>query len=252
MSFASLLYRGHVDHRRRGAVRDGFRYRLYFLGLDLGELDQLSGALRLFAHNRRGVFGVYDRDYQGARTTGLRAAAIGHLRRAGVTADIARIELLTQPRVLGYTFNPVSFFLCFGADGRLAAAIAEINNTYGGRHAYVLGPHNQVREHTYRTDKAFYVSPYIHDARAYEWTFACRGEVRDILVSVFDHSGEAFFFARLHGRAEPLTDRALVRQLVRYPMLPARILSLIHWHALALRRRGVEHRPPPVTDTVKT
>lgn len=252
MTHASALYLGHVDHRRRGAVRDGFRYPLYFCGLDVDELDRLDDGLRLFAHNRRGVFSLYDRDYEGAAVVGLRASVMARLRRAGVSAQIARIELLTQPRVLGYTFNPVSFFLCFDAAGGLAAAIAEINNTYGGRHAYVLGPHNQVGEQRYRTEKVFYVSPYIHAAANYEWSIGCQGQTRDLAVSVFDAAGEAFFFARLRGRGRAMTDRALALQLVRRPMLPARILSLIHWHALALRRRGVEHRPPPPADTVRT
>jgi hypothetical protein len=252
VSTRSALYVGEVDHRRRGAVRDGFRYPLYFAGFDVDELPRLDAELRLFGHNRRGVFSLMDRDYEGARTAGLRAAVVGHLRRARIATDIARIELLTQPRVLGYTFNPVSFFLCFDAGGRLAAAIAEINNTYGGRHAYVMGPHNQVGDHTYRTEKLFYVSPYIHDAAAYEWTFGCRSDQRDIRVSVLDQAGQAFFFARLRGVGHALGDRALAVQLARYPMLPARILSLIHWHALSLRRRGVQHRSPPLGDTVRT
>lgn len=246
---ASSLYVGSVDHRRRDHVRDGFRYPLSFFGLDVDELPRLARALRLFAHNGYGVFALHDADYEGAAEHGLRAAVVARLRAHGIAGEPARIELLTQPRVLGYAFNPVSFFLCFDEGERLVAVLAEINNTYGGRHTYVLGPHNRTGDQRWRTDKGFYVSPYIHGASSYEWELETTRGRRHVRVTVTDAHGAPFFFASMDGEARELCDGALARQLVRYPLLPWRILGLIHWHAFLLRRRGVEHRPPPPENT---
>jgi DUF1365 family protein len=244
---------GELIHARTDEVPDRFRYPVYFFAVDVDELPALSRELRLFASERPGVFSIRARDYQQA-AAGLRASAVASARRHGVDGDIARVELVTQPRVLGYLFNPVSFFLCRGPDDDLVCAIAEVANTYGGRHRYVLTERERIparRGTAYRTDKVFYVSPYIHRAATYDWVFDDDADRRSIAMDVRDAAGDRFFRAVMRGRRQPLTDAGLARLLVRYPLMTVQIISLIHWHAFKLRRRGVQHRPPPIGDTAR-
>lgn len=249
MSWRSAIYTGRLIHVRRDRHRDHFAYPICFFGFDVDELPRLGAALRLFGHNRPGAFSVYDRDYTGA-ATGLRNAAVGFARRGGVREPIERIELVTQARVAGYVFNPVSFHLLYGAGDRLICTIAEVANTYGGRHRYLLSDATRQADGSHRTAKAFYVSPYIHQATAYEWTIRAEGARRVVAMDVLDGEDRRFFRAVMRGRAQPLSDGALARLAIRYPLMTVRILGLIHWHALLLRRRGVAHHPPPARDTL--
>jgi uncharacterized protein len=255
---SSGIYTGHVSHARRGRVRHRFRYPMAMLGVDVDELPALDARLRLFSHNRANLVCLRDRDYLGAGDgRGLRAAVAAEVRRAGHAAELSRIELLTVPRVAGYAFNPVSFFLCRDAAGELSCLVAEVTNTYGGTHRYVLGDAQRVPARVgaaWRCDKALFVSPFIDEATSYEWRVESsahpdeRGARLRVRVGVFDRDGARFLSACLDVRRRPLGDAALLATLARYPLWPVWTIGLIHWRALALRRRGVPYRPPTARD----
>ena len=239
---SSALYRGHLAHARRDAhARRSFRYPLYVACLDLDDLDRMP---RLLAHNRRGLFALRDTDYQDG-AGGLRAAFDRALASHGLPRA-AHARLITQLRVAGYVFNPVSFFLGYDQGGALTAAIAEINNTYGGRHRYVLGPADQIAPGTYRSDKAFFVSPFLHGPARYDWSFDAPldGDRLGVTVDVRDPDDARVFVARLTGTRTALTGRTLIAAAIRYPLMPVQIIGLIHWQALHLHRAGVPYRRP--------
>ncbi len=246
----SAVYEGEVVHVRADEVRHRLAHRVCFFGLDVDELPGLSRRLRLFGHNRAAPVSVRDRDYTGAAAAGLRASVEAFARAGGVTAAPATIELITQPRVLGFTFNPVSFFLCRDAAGELTCAVAEVANTYGGRHRYLCWAGNRLpgRDPAYRVAKAFYVSPYLHGPASYDFSFALGDDRREVRTDVRRPGGELILRARMAGAGRPVDDAALARLLLRYPLMPQRILGMIHWHALRLRRRGVLHLDPPPAD----
>jgi uncharacterized protein len=255
----SSIYTGHVMHSRRGDVSHRFRYPLYFVSIDLDELPLLAKQVRLFGYNRTRIFALHDRDYAGtgaaASGRGVRASIDAFLaeRRPGRPAP-ARVELLTQLRVFDYVFNPVSFFLCWDADGALDAVIAEVNNNWGGNHRYLLDADNRIAGEracaaSFRTPKAFFVSPLIHGPAVYDWHVEAAGPASprlSIRVDVHRGGGAAdrFFVAHLTGERRPLDDRALAALLVGYPLMTVKIIGLIHWHALRLRLRGVPYRTP--------
>jgi DUF1365 family protein len=245
---SSALYRGHLVHARRDAHRRTFRYRLYVACLDLDRLDDLPG---LVAHNRRGLFALRDTDYQDG-AGGLRAAFDRALDEQGLPRP-AHARLVTQLRVAGYVFNPVSFFLGYDRAGALTTAIAEINNTYGGRHRYVLGPLHDGVGHS---DRVFFVSPFLHGPARYRWSFdtPLDGDRLGITVDVRDPDDTRIFTAHLAGARAPLTGRTLAAAALRYPLMPLQVIALIHWQALHLhragapyRRPGPDHRPWPST-----
>jgi hypothetical protein len=243
----SALIRGEVVHARNDIhARRTFRYPVYVASIDLDELDALD-ALRLFSHNGRAVFALHDRDYEdGAR--GLRTAHTALLA-AHDLARPAHVRLVTNPRVLGYVFNPVSFFLGYDAAGALTSVVAEVNNTYGGRHRYVFGPAERVphaRRIGFRRERVLFVSPFLHGDAMYEiWVDAPLDGDLSITMHV-DVDNARVFVARLTGRRHALGDLALARAAVRYPLMTAQVIGLIHYQALKLRLRNVPYaRPGP-------
>lgn len=249
----SALYTGTLVHTRRDALaRRTFRYPVYTAALDLDELPRLHRALRLFSHGRANLFAFHDRDYagpDGTPATDVRASLRALLAEHALPAP-ATTRLVTNLRVLGYVFNPVSFFLNYDARGGLASVVAEVNNTYGARLRYVLGPAHRIpssgRRVGFRHARELFVSPFLHGPRTYElWLDApLDGDRLAITMHVDTPEGERIFVAHLAGTRRPLTDRALASAAVRYPLMTARVIGLIHLEALKLRLRGVPYRRP--------
>ena len=230
----SALYRGHLVHVRRVAPRNRFRYPICFLALDVDELPRLDARLRLFGHNRRRAVALHDRDYVDA-AAGLRASIERSLGFAP-----ARIVAITHARVFGYVFNPVTFFLACDETGTPAAAIAEVRNTYGGAHRYVL----ERRGDGWECDKTLFVSPFLPPGGRYRFRFGPLGERLDVRAD-FTADGTGLLHARLSGARHALDDAALLGALIRYPLQTVQVIGLIHLQALKLRLLGAPELPPP-------
>jgi DUF1365 family protein len=251
MTRASALYRGHLAHARNDEhARCAFRYPVYVASLDLAELPALDRELRLFSHGRANLFALHDSDYESG-TAGL-PAALADLIAANRLPAPHTTRLITNLRVAGYVFNPVSFFLHYDAAGALAWVLAEVNNTYGGRRRYVLGPDRRIAAPSgrvgFRHIRELFVSPFLHGPASYDFWFDAPldGDRLGIAIDVRRPDGRRVFAARLDGTRRPLTDRALLAAAVRYPLMTAQVIGLIHYQALKLRLRGVPYaRPGP-------
>lgn len=245
----SALYLGSVVHTRRDELaRRTFRYPVYMAAIDLDELPALDHDLRLFSRNRKNLWSLHDADYANA-AGGLRAAVTELLAEHDLPAP-ATTRLVTNLRVAGYVFNPVSFFLNYDAAGALISVIAEVNNTYGGRLRYVLGPAQRVPAFGtrigFRHERELYVSPFLHGPRTYEFWFDAPldGDRLAITMHVDTPEGDRIFVAQFAGARRPLTDRALVAAAIRYPLMTVQVIGLIHLEALRLRFAGVPYRRP--------
>lgn len=137
MTLNSALYRGRVMHRRLRPKIHELNYRVFWLLLDLSEIDDVDGRLRLFSRNRFNLLSFHDKDY-GDGSGGLRPQVDAWMAQAGIDLAGGPVRLLTMPRVLGYVFNPISIYYCHRPDGRLAAMVYEVTSTFGIRHAYVI------------------------------------------------------------------------------------------------------------------
>jgi DUF1365 family protein len=232
----SALYTGHLVHARHEPRRRVFRYPVAYWLLDVDELPELERRLRLVSVNRRNIVSFRDRDhFDGDRS--LKDA----VRRFAGDEGIERVLCLTQLRVLGYVFNPVSFYWCYRADGELACMIAELNNTFGERLPELL-PGASLR---YEHEKRLHVSPFFGLAQRYRYAFSEPGETVYARIEVHE-DGRMPLQAVLAGRRRELTNANVARFLARYPLMPLQVIALIHWQALRLFLRGVpfHHKPP--------
>lgn len=211
--------------------------------LDLAELPDLDRALRLFGHNRARPVAFSDADHLGDPARTLRANIERFLRESGAGYELGRVELLTHCRVFGYVFNPVSFFYCYDSRGHLAAVVAEVNNTFGERHPYLLEVRDASRVWTEK--KVFHVSPFLSLAGSYRWEVPEPSSSLDIRVDL-TRGGSPALAARLRLKRQPLTDATLLRALVTYPLMTAQVIGAIHWQAarLWLKKVPVWTKPP--------
>ena len=241
----SALYRGEVTHRRLRPREHRLRYRVFWLLLDLAELDEIDGRLRLLSRNRFNLLSFHDRDHGDGSGRPLRDQVTALLRREGLDIGGGAVRLLTMPRVLGYVFNPISLYYCHGADGSLAAVIYEVTSTFGERHAYVLpvasGDADVIRQDA---RKALHVSPFMGMDMRYAFRGHAPTEHMDLTIDGSDPEG-LLIVAAMSGRRFTLTNSAILRAALSTPFLTVKVVAAIHWEALKLWLKGVHLHPAP-------
>jgi uncharacterized protein len=232
------LVSGSVTHHRRGRVRHAFRHGLYQWLVDLDALPEQPWYLRPFA-------GFSAADHLGDPARPIKANVDLFLSRNGITlGGSGRIIMLANARVLGHVFDPLSVFWCFDGQGELVCIIAEVHNTYGQRHAYLLrpGPAGVAT-----TDKALHVSPFYDVSGRYELRFELSPRVVSSTVSLRSHGtgGAVAFTATFRGHPTPASPTAVARQLIRKPLMPLQVSVLIRVHGIWLWLRRLPIQRPP-------
>jgi DUF1365 family protein len=242
----SALYMGRVIHRRYRPRVHKLDYRVFWLHLDLDELDTLGRRLKTFARNRFNLFSFHDRDYGDRSGRPIKPQIEAYLAGAGIAAG-GRITVLTMPRILGYVFNPLSVFFCHRPDGALAAIFYEVTNTFGERHSYLI-PVTDPIAHPIRqsVEKCFFVSPFLNMDLAYDFRVEPPGGNVVVGIAVRDPDGP-MLNAVLRGDRADLSDRSLLSAFVRVPLLTLKVVAGIHWEAifLVLKRVGLRKKPAP-------
>ncbi len=242
---SSSLLVGKVRHRRVRPRAYELEHSVYYFALDLGELDRVIGSLRLVSRNRRNVVTFRDADHLPEPATDIDAAIRTHLRDGGIDAAGWGVTLVTNLRILGYVFNPASFYLCRDRSGVLRVVVVEVHNTFGERHLYTLQPEREGAAFVASMDKAFYVSPFIDMEASY--SVHVRDGDAGLRIAIEEReAGQPLLTTSLVLERIPLTDANLGRLLLRHPLVTHKTIGLIHWHALRLWLRGVRfrrHRP---------
>jgi DUF1365 family protein len=250
----SRLYTGRVAHHRSRPKENSFSYQVYFLLLDLAEIDVVAASLKRFSHDRFNLTAVYDRDHGPRDGSALRPWIDSLLLAEGIDLDGGRVELLCFPRVLGMRFYPVSFWYCYHADGRVRAILAEVQNTVGGHHNYLLHNGGDPFDFDARPSvcKVFYVSPFIEMNARYEFAFTPPAE--HLEVGIYDYvDGPLLLTAKVDLEAQELTDATLSRAVRRFGPMSLRAWILILSQAANILRKGVRYIPPqPMPDEETT
>ncbi len=239
---------GQVMHRRLRPVEHTFVHPVFYVRLPLDRIDQAAGPL--FGIERWRPLSFFRRDHGPRDGRPLRPWIEALLRERGLPHD-GEIVLQTFPRVMGWVFNPVSFWFCHDREDRLIAVLAEVNNTFGDTHSYLL--HHPEGEplrdgEELCTAKAFHVSPFCTVQGQYRFRFRHAPD-RGIDSACIDHDDASGPLLRtsISGHLQPWSPGAQARVLLRMPLLTLGVWARIHWHAWRLWRKGVPFhgaRPP--------
>jgi DUF1365 family protein len=241
---APALYDVEIGHSRSRPVRRIFTHRAFLWLVDLddvaaGRLAQGGPLPRWLRAQAR----FEPADHLGDPRRSIKENVVAFTRENGVD-DVARVLMLSHPRTglpgrASYVFNPLSVHWCYRADQSLACIVAEVHNTYGGRHAYLLHPDERGRA---QAGKEFYVSPFLEVSGRYRMRFSPPGPRVDIGIALHQE-GAVAFAAWLRGTARPATPRAVAAATVRRPLMALRGSALIRWHGIALWLRRLPVLP---------
>lgn len=226
---------GVVRHARLRPVRHAFQYRSYFLLLPMRRLRAVPAPA--LARNRFGLISFHDADHGDGRADSL-AWLDELLAREGVRDASGEVWLQTYPRVLGYVFKPVSFWQAHRADGSLAAIVAEVNNTFGERHCYLLSGPDLAFGRELPARKVFHVSPFCAVAGEYRFRFMRTAQRCLARVDHHDAAGP-LLSASVSGRLQALTRASQWRAFFTVPLMTLGVVVRIHWQALRLWSKRV-------------
>ncbi|MFK0172398.1 DUF1365 domain-containing protein [Streptomyces sp. NPDC090306] len=257
MPAAPALYECVITHVRTAPVRYDLRHRTYMWLVDPDRPPRLPLPLRPLA-------GFRARDHFGGGAPTLRAGLDAYLASRGVDLAGGPVVMLTHARVLGHVFNPLTLYWCHTPDGTQRCVVAEVHNTYGERHCYLLEPEEtagpapggaavpapggaaagRTGEDSYRTAKEFYVSPFFPVDGDYRMRLPPPGERLGVTVRL-EREGGSPFTATLRGRRRPPTPAALLRSAARHPWSTLVVSAAIRFHGVRLWRRGLPVVPRP-------
>lgn len=245
MALDNALLVAQVVHARARPKANRFRYHVYYLCVALSDVPLLA-KLTLFSLKRFNLFGLRLRDYNDAQSPENWMRTI--LKEWNITAADGEIVLMTMPRVLNYAFNPVSFWFCLDKADNVRAVLANVSNTFGERHSYLLS-HEDGRaigpDDLFTSQKMFHVSPFIEVTGHYQFRFAYDAQRIGVWIDHHDEQGR-LLTTSVVGKRSPLTSRSLLACFFRYPLVTFKVIGLIHYQALRLFTKGVRYHVKPL------
>jgi len=238
---STILHIGKVAHIRHSPFVHRFTYRMWMLSCDLDAPVES----RLFHRNRPGVVSLHDADHGPRDGSALRPWVEAHLARAGLSEFGASVRFMAIPRVLGFAFNPIAFYLCHNADGRLGAVIHQVKNTFGDQTAYVLPVTETSGTIRQSVRKRMHVSPFFDMQGGYRFAFSNPDAEAFHLAIRYGANDAPRMTATMRLRAKALSDSGLARLLLAMPLMPLKVFAAIHWEAIRLKWRGARYHPLP-------
>ncbi|UHQ55490.1 DUF1365 domain-containing protein [Microbulbifer sp. YPW16] len=240
----SAIYSGWVQHRRFAPREHRFRYRVFMMYLDLGELDQVLAMSPLWSRSRWAPASFRREDFFGDPVLGVGEAVRRRVEEACGERPDGPVRVLANWRYFGYNMNPISTYYCFDRDGRdVRWVMLDVHNTpWNERHSYVLDCRDAASDETPERisrvqrssfDKAFHVSPFMPMRQAYRWRSITPADRLSIFLQNLQ-DGKAVFDATLSLKREEISPRSLNLALIRYPLMTVKVITAIYWQALRL------------------
>ncbi|MFE5485497.1 DUF1365 domain-containing protein [Streptomyces sp. NPDC056527] len=231
------LYETEVAHTRVTPFHYALRHRTYLWLVDIDDLPVLPRPLRPLAR--------FDpRDHFDGDAPTLRSGLDAYLAAHGVQDADGQVLMLAHARVLGHVFNPLTLYWCRDRAGRLVCVVAEVHNTYGGRHCYLMRPDERGRA---EVAKEFYVSPFLDVEGAYRMRLPPPGDRLDLTVQLRHVDGSRPLTATVRGARRPARARTLLAAVARHPWSTLGVSIGIRRHGIRLYLKGLHVRPRPRT-----
>jgi DUF1365 family protein len=243
----TAIYESEVRHRRFQPMGHQLSYGVWSLLVDLDEIDEVARKNPFLSRNRWNLVSFHDRDHGPRDGSSLRAWFDRHVSAAGVDLDGGAVRMLVFPRILGYTFNPITVWFGYDRDERLRAVLYEVHNTFGHAHSHLAvlpeSLNGSVPRHGF--DKTLHVSPFFDQIGRYRITLDPPTDDYGIVIEYLDDDGARLLTASQRGHRVELTARSLIRQFFTSPLMTLKVVGGIHWEALKLLRKGAKYRPVP-------
>lgn len=240
-----FLCHARIFHQRMKPRVNAFTYRAAYLCFPLSQLRALESAF--LSLERFNLFSFYNRDHGALDGSALEPWMRGILAQHGITRADGDVMLMCHPRMLGFVFNPVSFWFCLDKEGALRAVLAEVNNTFGERHCYLVAhPDARVIEPSdvLTARKLFHVSPFMAIEGEYHFRFHVSDDKITVTLDLV-HEGETRLFTWVKAKRRALSSTALLGVCLVYPLMTLMVPVKIHWQALKLwLKRAVFHKKP--------
>ncbi len=239
----SCIYEGVIRHARYRPKENRFRTSVFFLYLDLAELDTVFRRRWLWSTKRPNLAWLRRKDHFGDTSLTIDETVRALVQQRTGKRPQGPIRMLTHLRYLGHNFNPATFYYCFDATGsRVETIVVEVHNTpWGEVHCYVVTERDNMgsqEQKRFRLKKDFTVSPFMPMDLEYEWTFTEPGSTVNVHMEDFDKEGR-IFEAELSVERREITGASLARMLLKYPVVTLKVVAGIYWQAFRLWRKGV-------------
>lgn len=241
------IINAQVMHHRLKPKINKFLYSVYYLSLPLDSLNEHKGNW-IFGYNRFSIFGIHAKDH-GEGDFKLRNWVIGLLDEARVEGgDVDATRLITMPRVLGYAFNPISFWIVPNVDGKMLVVICEVNNTFGEKHIYICTQKNGqiiAPSDVLEAKKIFHVSPFLQRGGGYRFKFSYTEKFFAAFVDYIDDDGAPILLTSVSGKIRQARTAGMLHSFFSYPFMTLKVMFLIHWQALIISLKGIKYVPKP-------
>ncbi len=237
-------------HGRLFPKRNHFTYAIYYLVLPLSQIKALP-----IARNRFAPLSFYERDHGKCDGSDLKIWASDILNDYGLKEADGEITLICMARILGYTFNPVSFWLCHDKQGRLRAVLCQVHNTFGERHTYLCAHQDHTvieKSDILKGKKLFHVSPLLQREGHYTFRFDVCDKKFNVWIDFYDGDGKKQLITSLNGNFEAMNTAMLRKAFWRYPLVTFKVITLIHWQALKLLVKGIKYISKPMQKHQRT
>ena len=256
MEITPQVFTAQVWHRRFFPKNNQFRYRSYAIALPIcaGDYGDIAKYLPI---NRWGLISFYNKDH-GARDGGnLEYWIRGVLSQHNLNQITDKIILLAMPRVLGYVFNPVSFWLCLDNQNQLRAVLCEVHNTFGETHSYICYKNDYSiidKNDCLRGEKHFHVSPFLERNGNYTFRFSyvAGGTQMGIWIDYYNTNGAKQLATSFIGNLKPMNKNVLQKMFWSHPLVTIKTIALIHWQAIKLFYKRIKYvnKPLQKDDTI--
>jgi len=248
MAIGASIFNANVAHKRLFPKVNSFNYNIYYIALPLEKINDIANSKLAIAINKYATLSFYQKDHGNKDGSNLEEWIRGILKKYKINEHVKDITLIAMPRVFGYVFNPVSFWMCFDKNDRLIAILSEVNNTFGESHSYLCYNKDlsEIKKDNYiESEKLFHVSPFLKREGHYKFRFSLKEDKLGIWIDFYDKDGNKQLITSLIGSLSPLTKSNLRKAFLTHPMVTFKTIILIHWQAIKLLVKGIKYIPKP-------
>lgn len=241
-----------VMHKRLRPRINQFVYRIFYLCFDISKLDEI--ATKFLSIDHFNLFSIWRRNHGKRDGSSLETWIRQILSQKNLNQKVEKIYLMTHPRILGYAFNPVSFWFCLDSQKNLIAVLAEVNNTFGENHNYLIcnSDHSPIEQNQwFNAEKEFHVSPFFKVEGSYKFRFIFAEKIA-VWIDYLGNDGEKNLLTSVICERRQLNDLAILKGFFAIPLMTFKVIILIHWQALKIIAKKIKYIPKPTPKAHQT